>query len=87
MIIQSYKLKKNLTGRIATQFTWGLSAIPHQVFLKTSESRIVNAQSLIGLLSGQFKEGELVEIAVQTLEESLQVNKVILDLDLATPIN
>lgn len=86
MVIQSYKLKKDLTGRIASQLNWELNEIPHQIFLRIHDGRIINGKSLIGLLSGRFVKGDIIEIATQTQQEQLNVEQAILKLDLAIKV-
>lgn len=86
MVIQSYKLKKDLTGRVASQFNWELNKVPHQLYLRIHDGRIINGKSLIGLLSGRFIKGDIIEIATQTLEEQLVVEKAIKKLELAIKV-
>lgn len=83
MVIKSYKLLKDLTGRTASQFNWGLSSIPHQVYLKIHDGRIINGKSLIGLLSGRFLTGDIIEIATYTQEESIKIEEIINNLQVA----
>lgn len=86
MIIWTYKLKKDLFGRVASQFNWELSSVEHQVFLHIHDGRIINAKSLIGLLSGRFVKGDIIEIATYTQEEQRKIGEVIQKLELATRI-
>lgn len=82
MVIKSYKLLKNLTGRSASQFNWGLNSIPHQVFLRIHDGRIVNGKSLIGLLSGRFLQGDTIEVATHTQEEAIKIKEIIESLEI-----
>lgn len=86
MVIWSYRLKKDLTGRVASQFNWELNEVPHQIYLRIHDGRIINGKSLIGLLSGRFIKGDIIEIATQTLEEQLVVEKAIKKLELAIKV-
>ena len=86
MVIWSYRLKKDLFGRVASQFNWELNGVEHQVFLRIHDGRIINGKSLIGLLSGRFVKGDIIEIATYTQEEQKTVAKVIQKLDLAKRI-
>ena len=86
MVVKSYKLLKNLTGRTASQFNWGLSSIEHQVFLRIHDGRIVNGKSLIGLLSGRFLKGDIIEIATYKQEEAIEIEKIINELQIAEKI-
>ena len=86
MVIKSYKLLKDLTGRTASQFNWGLSSIPHQVYLRIHDGRIINGKSLIGLLSGRFLKGDTIEIATHTLEEAIEISEIIKELQIAIEV-
>lgn len=86
MVIWSYRLKKDLFGRVASQFNWELNGVEHQVFLRIHDGRIINGKSLIGLLSGRFVKGDIIEIATYTQEEQKTIAKVIQKLDLAKRI-
>lgn len=87
MVIWSYKLKRDLTGRVASQLNWELNEIPHQIFLRIHDGRIINGKSLIGVLSGRFVKGDVIEIATQTQDEQVNVERAILKLDLAIKID
>ena len=86
MVIKSYKLLKNLTGRAASQFNWGLNSISHQVYLQIHDGRIINGKSLIGLLSGHFLKDDIIEIATYTQEDAIKIEKIINDLEIAERI-
>jgi phosphotransferase system HPr-like phosphotransfer protein len=84
MVTVKYKLKKDLTGRTANQFSWKLQDCPFQIHLIMGKTgRIVNGRSLIGLLSAQFTTGQVMEIVTQTVEQQETVAKAINELDIA----
>ena len=86
MVIRSYKLLKDLTGRTASQFNWSLNKIPHEVFLCIHDGRIINGKSLIGLLSGKFLKNDIIEITTHTLEEAVEISEIIKKLQIAVEI-
>lgn len=86
MVIRTYRLLKDLTGRAASQFNWSLNKIPHEVFLCIHDGRIINGKSLIGLLSGRFLKDDTIEIATHTLEEAIEISKIIKELQIAIEI-
>ena len=59
-----YKLNKNLTGRQAAQLNWKLTQISSSIRIINEEGRMINAKSLIGLLSGCFRSENNIEIIV-----------------------
>lgn len=60
-MILTYKLDKDLVGRAATQLCWQLKEVKSSVSIMTE--RIVNAKSLVGILSAQLKAGTYIIIA------------------------
>jgi phosphotransferase system HPr-like phosphotransfer protein len=84
MITVRYRLKKDLLGRTANQFSWKLQDCPFQIHLTMGkDGRIINGKSLIGILSGRFRAGSEIEIATRTLESQEYVENVIKELELA----
>lgn len=87
MVIVRYKLKKDLIGRTANQFSWKLQDCPFQIYLiMEKDGRVINGRSLIGLLSGRFIAGNEIEIATQSIKEQEIVEKVINELELAVKL-
>lgn len=74
MITLKYKAKENLHDRTATQLNWHLNQITSSIYIINSESRQVNAKSLIGLLSADIKENDIFTILIE--EEEIDVNKI-----------
>lgn len=69
MQIVLYKLDKNLWGRAAAQLNWNLEKIKSSIFLVNEEGRMINGKSLIGLLSGNFKENSYIRIMIEGKED------------------
>lgn len=58
-----YRLLKNMVGRNATTFNYFINTYKGSIFFKKEkEERKINVKSLIGLLSGNFKEGDIVTL-------------------------
>lgn len=68
-----YKLSKDLCGRTAVLLNWELGDCPFTTNILLSESRVVNAASLIGLLSTGLRTGDEITFAVHTEEQVTKV--------------
>ena len=55
-----YKLNKNIYGRAAVQLNWALSQLESIVQIRGA--RAVNGKSLVGLLSGNFRLNDIINI-------------------------
>lgn len=75
MQIVLYKLDKNLWGRAAAQLNWNLEKIKSSIFLVNEEGRMINGKSLIGLLSGNFKENSYIRIMIEGKEDVNNIRK------------
>ena len=75
MIPIKYKLNVDLVARAAVTLNWNLKTIKSSINLINidNSNRMVNAKSLVGLLSGQFREGDQVEILVENKEDLMKV--------------
>lgn len=72
----TYRLNKDLTGRTAAMLNWKLGTLKSSVrIVNKEEDRIVNAKSLIGLLSGCFKADSIIDIKVENENEINEVKK------------
>lgn len=58
----TYKLNTTLAARAAAQLVWQLKQINTAVYIISE--RMINAKSLVGLLSGNFQSGETIEITL-----------------------
>ena len=66
-----YKLNKDLISRAAMQLNWELKDIRSEVEL--IGARKVNAKSLIGILSGNFRKNDNIKIVFNLPEEKEQI--------------
>ena len=66
-------LNKNITGRAAAQLNWALSSLKSSIRIINKEGRMVNAKSLVGLLSGQIREGDLITISFDQEDEEQRI--------------
>lgn len=57
----SYKLDKNIEARVASMLAWDLSQLHSSVHIQL-EDRVINGKSLIGILSAQYKAGDIITI-------------------------
>lgn len=66
----SYKLDKNLIGRTATMMNWKLGQVNSSVrIVNKEENRMINAKSLVGLLSGAFRADNVIDIVIDRDED------------------
>lgn len=75
MIPIRYKLNKDLVARAAVILNWNLKTIKSNINLINidNSNRMVNAKSLVGILSGQFREGNQIEVLVENKEDLMKV--------------
>lgn len=74
MITLNYKINKNIVGRTAAQLNWNLNKLSSSLYIITKEERMVNGKSLVGLLQGSIREGDLVTILLDK-EEDIAIAK------------
>ena len=73
MIALNYKLTKDIIARTANQLNWNLQKIPCSIEIINQEGRKVNAKSLIGLLSGQFRKDNEVKVVIGDITKMPEV--------------
>lgn len=72
-MILTYKLQKDLCGRAATQLCQRLLELKSDIKIITQ--RVVNAKSLVGILSAQLKAGQDFVIIFDREKEEEQIKK------------
>lgn len=72
-MILTYKLQKDLCGRAATQLCWHLQGLKSEVRIMTE--RMVNAKSLVGVLSAQLRAGKHFIISFDCDEEESKIRE------------
>ena len=72
-MIITYKLEKDLVGRAATQLCWQLTDVKSSVKIMTE--RMVNAKSLVGILSSKLKAGQDIVIAFDYDDEANKIRE------------
>jgi phosphotransferase system HPr-like phosphotransfer protein len=74
----SYKLDKNLIGRTAAMMNWKLGQVNSSVrIVNKEENRMINAKSLIGLLSGCFKADNIIDIVIEDERDFKKVKEIL----------
>lgn len=73
MVNFQVKLNKNLTGRAAAQLVWAIGSLKSSIRIINNEGRMVNGKSLVGLLSGQIREGDLVTVSFDQEDEEQKI--------------
>ena len=69
MITLNYKINTDLAGRTAAQLNWNLNKLSSSLYIITKEKRMVNGKSLVGLLQGNIRNGDLVTILLDKEED------------------
>lgn len=67
------KLKQNVTGRCAAQLNWAIKPLKSNIRVFNQDGRMVNGKSLVGLLSGQMKAGDLITVSFDQEEEEQKI--------------
>lgn len=75
MYTLKYKVNTNIWGRPAALLNWNLNKISSSLYLITEDERMINGKSMIGLLSGAFKEGSHIKILIEKEEEVNQIKQ------------
>lgn len=56
-----YILNKDINNRVATKLSWSINELESAVYIIKDE-RSINAKSLLGLLCGDLRSGNIIEI-------------------------
>ena len=74
MINLIYKLNKNLQSRFAAHLVFKLNDLSTAIFLqKKDEERKINGKSLVGVLSGNFLEGDIIRIIIDNPSKANEI--------------
>lgn len=72
-----YKLDKNLLGRNAAQLVFEMNELHTGIAIYRKEATTcINAKSLVGVLSGYYKMGDIITIYVDDVGESSRVKEI-----------
>ena len=71
----SYKLDKNIEARVASMLAWDLSQLHSSVHIQL-EDRVINGKSLIGILSAQYKAGDIITIIFDEEEDLEKIKEI-----------
>lgn len=82
MISFKCKLKQNITGRAAAQLNWAIKPLKSNIRVINKDGRMINGKSLVGLLSGQMKIGDLITISFDQEEEGQKIKSYFKELGL-----
>ena len=73
-----YKLKQNLLGRNAAQLVAEINLLHSSVSIYRKEATTcINAKSLVGILSGYYKIGDIITIYVDDVEDVSRVKEIL----------
>jgi phosphotransferase system HPr-like phosphotransfer protein len=77
----TYKLNKDLCGRSASLLNWKLNDFPFQINIYANKNRVINAKSLIGLLSANLKENSFLTFAINDDIDIIKLKEKLNELD------
>lgn len=69
-------LTKDLIQRNAMNLVYSLNEINSSVFLYKESGRGINGRSVLGVLSGDFKQGETIKILIDNTEELSRIKEI-----------
>lgn len=74
----SYKLNKHLLGRNAAQLVFEINLLHSGVSIyRKDATTCINAKSLVGVLSGYYKIGDIITIYVDNVEDLSRVKEIL----------
>lgn len=56
-----YKLNRDIVARTATMLNWDLNQLHSSIHIQSND-RVINGKSLLGILSAQYKMGDIVTV-------------------------
>ena len=56
-----YKLNRDVVARTATMLNWNLNQLHSSIHIQSND-RVINGKSLLGILSAQYKMGDIVTV-------------------------
>lgn len=73
-----YKLNQNLLGRNAAQFVAEINLLHGGVSIYRKEATTcINAKSLVGILSGYYKLGDIITVYIDDVEDASRVKEIL----------
>lgn len=73
-----YKLNKHLLGRNAAQLVFEINLLHGGVSIyRKDATTCINAKSLVGVLSGYYKIGDIITIYVDDVEDLSRVKEIL----------
>lgn len=74
----SYKLNKHLLGRNAAQLVFEINLLHGGVSIyRKDATTCINAKSLVGVLSGYYKIGDIITVYVDNVEDLSRVKEIL----------
>lgn len=67
-----YKLNRDVVARTATMLNWDLSQLHSSIHIQSND-RVINGKSLLGILSAQYKMGDVITII---FDDEKDLNKI-----------
>lgn len=70
-----YTLNNDIVARAATQLNWEINKIDGTFYIIKNE-RMINAKSIIGLLSGNFHKGDTITIEFESEDNADKIKEI-----------
>lgn len=67
-----YKLNRDIVARTATMLNWNLNQLHSSIHIQSND-RVINGKSLLGILSAQYKMGDIITVI---FDDEKDLNKI-----------
>lgn len=67
-----YKLNRDVVARTATMLNWNLNQLHSSIHIQSND-RVINGKSLLGILSAQYKMGDVITVI---FDDEKDLNKI-----------
>lgn len=70
-----YKLNRDIVARTATMLNWDLNQLHSSIHIQSND-RVINGKSLLGILSAQYKMGDIVTVIFDDENDLDKIKKI-----------
>lgn len=70
-----YKLNKDVVARTATMLNWDLNQLHSSIHIQSGD-RVINGKSLLGILTAQYKMGDVITVVFDDENDLDKIKKI-----------
>lgn len=70
-----YKLNRDVVARTATMLNWDLNQLHSSIHIQSND-RVINGKSLLGILSAQYKMGDVITVIFDDEEDLNKIKEI-----------